>query len=136
MVYKFQDDEHCRVFLERTRWPEGPFCLRCKGIEVGKIQSRSGRIATRFRCRTCKYQFNVITDTALRRTHRLSEWLIAIYLMLASPKPLPAKQLERLLGVNYRTAREMVRLLGKRSTSARELLKRYISYNDPKEWNC
>jgi hypothetical protein len=54
--------------------------------------------------------------------------------MLASTKALPAKQLERLLGVNYRTAREMVRLMGKLSVRARELLKTYIRYNDPAEW--
>lgn len=69
------------------------------------IESSAGRGKKQYSCRACKYQFNAITGTALCRTHRLSDWLIAVYLMLASPRALPAKQLERLLGVNDRTAR-------------------------------
>jgi transposase-like protein len=134
VVHKFGTEEQCRAYLERIRWPQGPSCLRCKEPEVRKIQGKGGRTGKLYRCVQCRYQFSVITGTQLRRTHLLSEWLIAIYLMLSSPKSLPAKQLERLLGVNYRTAREMVRLLGKRSSNGWRLLETYISYNDPAEW--
>lgn len=30
----FSADDRCRELLERLRWPEGPLCLRCGGIEA------------------------------------------------------------------------------------------------------
>lgn len=33
----FSADDRCRELLERLRWPEGPLCLRCGGIEVARL---------------------------------------------------------------------------------------------------
>jgi transposase-like protein len=134
IVEKFESEEGCRDHLARIRWPYGPQCLRCKKLKVRQIQSKGRRARHLYRCLVCKYQFSVITGTPFTRTHLLSEWLIAIYLMGSSPRGCPAKQLQRLLGVNYRTAREMVRLLRKSFSKSKEVFETYIGANDPAEF--
>ena len=70
----------------------------------------------------------------LARAHLLSEWLIAIYLTLASRGKTPAIQLQRLLGVNYGTANKMLQSLRTRLAKNKQLLETYIGYNDPAQW--
>ena len=134
IVHKFGTKEGCRAFLEQIRWPNGPLCLRCKKPEVRKIRSKGGRTGNLYRCPFCKYQFSVTTNTLLGRTHLLSEWLIAIYLTLASRGKAPAKQLQRLLGVNYGTATKMIQSLRTWLSKNKHLLETYIGYNDLAKW--
>jgi hypothetical protein len=56
-------------------------------------------------CRECRDKFTVRTGTVMERSHvPLHKWLLATHLMAASKKGMSAKQMERMLGVTYKTA--------------------------------
>jgi hypothetical protein len=56
-------------------------------------------------CNDCRDKFTVRTGTVMERSHvPLHKWLLATHLMAASKKGMSAKQMERMLGVTYKTA--------------------------------
>jgi hypothetical protein len=58
-----------------------------------------------FLCNVCRQKFTVRTGTVMERSHvPLHKWLLATHLMAASKKGMSAKQIERMLGVTYKTA--------------------------------
>ncbi len=58
-----------------------------------------------FLCNDCRDKFTVRTGTVMERSHvPLHKWLLATHLMAASKKGMSAKQMERMLGVTYKTA--------------------------------
>ena len=58
-----------------------------------------------FQCNDCREKFTVRTGSIMERSHvPLHKWLLAFHLMAASKKGMSAKQMERMLGVTYRTA--------------------------------
>src|SRR5687768_18138725 len=58
-----------------------------------------------FLCNDCRDKFTVRTGTLMERSHvPLHKWLLATHLMAASKKGMSAKQMERMLGVTYKTA--------------------------------
>ncbi len=59
---------------------------------------------------SCKYQFSVTAGTIFHKTHiDLPRWMLAVWLMCHSPKGISSKQLERDLGVTYKTALYMTK---------------------------
>jgi hypothetical protein len=58
-----------------------------------------------FLCNDCRDKFTIRTGTLMERSHvPLHKWLLATHLMAASKKGMSAKQMERMLGVTYKTA--------------------------------
>jgi hypothetical protein len=58
-----------------------------------------------FQCNGCRGKFTLRTGTVMERSHvPLHKWLLAFHLMAASKKGMSAKQMERLLGVTYKSA--------------------------------
>jgi hypothetical protein len=58
-----------------------------------------------FLCNVCRQKFTVRTGTVMERSHvPLHKWLLATHLMAASKKGMSAKQIERMIGVTYKTA--------------------------------
>jgi transposase-like protein len=58
-----------------------------------------------YKCRACSDQFTVTVGTVFERSKvGLHLWLQAVHRMSASQKGMSAKQLERMLGVTYKTA--------------------------------
>lgn len=56
-------------------------------------------------CGDCRSQFSVTVGTVFERSKvLLHKWVYATHLMCASKKGISAKQLERMLGVTYKTA--------------------------------
>ena len=119
----FGTEDQCLAYLEAARWPEGVACLRCGNDKVStfktnettrEIKNRKGEIkevrvpARRlYQCNTegCRLQFSATTGTIFADTHLpLSKWFMAIGLIANAKKGVSAKQMERDLGVNYRTA--------------------------------
>lgn len=101
----FQDEIKAREYLEALRWPAGAICPHC-GV-VGGHYALQGK-ATRpgvYKCAACSDQFTVTVGTVFERSKvGLHLWLQAVYLMSTSKKGISAKQLERMLGVTYKTA--------------------------------
>lgn len=101
----FQDAEKAREHLEALRWPHGPVCPHCGSVRKPlKLEGKSYRPGL-FKCNDCYEQFTVTVGTVFERSKiGLHIWLQAVHLMCASKKGISAKQLERMLGVTYKTA--------------------------------
>jgi transposase-like protein len=102
---RFTDDEAAREHLESIRWPNGPVCPHCGGTERNsKLQGTSHRPGLYF-CGDCREQFTVTVGTVFERSKvPLHKWVLATHLLCASKKGMSAKQIERMLGVTYKTA--------------------------------
>lgn len=102
---QFQDAEKAREHLEALRWPNGPVCPHCGSM--GKHLALKGKAYRPglYKCADCYEQFTVTVGTVFERSKvGLHLWLQAVHLMCASKKGISAKQLERMLGVTYKTA--------------------------------
>ena len=100
LLEKFPNDDECREALEELRWPAGVCCTRCGDMNVLELPKHN-----RWKCRSCDYQFSVMSGTIMHDSHLpLRKWFIAIYLMCESKKGISACQIQRTLGVAYRTA--------------------------------
>jgi transposase-like protein len=100
ILAKYSTDEKCREILTKLRWPEGVTCPRCQERRVSWLQSRS-----QFECASCRYQFSVTTGTIFNDTHLpLEKWFAATYLLCEAKKGMSACQVQRTLGISYKTA--------------------------------
>lgn len=102
---QFQDPEKAREYLEALRWPNGPVCPHC-GLRDDhyKLEGKAHRHGL-WKCKGCREQFTVTVGTLFADSKvPLNKWLQACYLMASSKKGISSKQMERMLGVSYKTA--------------------------------
>jgi transposase-like protein len=101
----FQDAEKAREHLEAIRWPKGPVCPHCGGVERNsKLEGKAHRAGLYF-CGDCRSQFTVTVGTVFERSKiPLHKWVMATHLMCASKKGISAHQLHRMLGITYKSA--------------------------------
>jgi transposase-like protein len=96
----FPTDEKCREILTRLRWPEGVRCPRCK-MEVVELETEK----TLYYCNDCDYQFSVTAGTIFNDSHLpLTKWFLATLLLCEAKKGMSACQVQRTLGISYKTA--------------------------------
>jgi len=102
LVEEYKGDENkCRAYLERYRWPEGKKCPRCGSSKT----SRAIKDGHNYNCDVCRYQFTVTAGTIFHDSHLpIWKWFLAVYLMAESKKGMSANQLKRTLKVSYKTA--------------------------------
>lgn len=100
-----QYSDRAREYLESLRWPNGPVCPHCGSVgEHYRLQGVAHRPGL-LKCVDCRSQFSVTVKTVFEDSKvPLNKWLVAVYMMCASKKGVSAKQLERMLGVTYKTA--------------------------------
>lgn len=100
----FHDEAAALRHIEASRWPDRkPFCPHCGSLHVRKMEGKTQ--TGMFLCNDCRDKFTVRTGTVMERSHvPLHKWLLATHLMAASKKGMSAKQMERMLGVTYKTA--------------------------------
>lgn len=98
---RFADEEACRLYLARCRWPDGFRCPRCQQVEALELP---GRLL--WRCRACGRDTSVTAGTVLHRTRTpLTQWFWAAYLVATQTPGFSALQLQRQLGIGrYETA--------------------------------
>src|SRR5215470_7803370 len=107
---RFTTDDKCLDYIEKMRWPDGELgCVHCGEVgHVSKIvrQTKSKNQRTRiFQCLACGKQFSATSGTIFNDTHLpLTKWFMAIAMICEAKKGMSALQLQRHLGVNYRTA--------------------------------
>jgi transposase-like protein len=98
----FHDEDKALAHLEASRWGGEPFCGHCGSFKVRRL---AGKMIGYFQCNDCREKFTVRTGSVMERSHvPLHKWLLAFYLMASSKKGMSAKQMERMLGVTYKTA--------------------------------
>ena len=102
----FHDEIAARAHLEAVRWPNGATCPHCGGVteNVKRLEGSAHR-AGLYQCYTCGEQFTVTVGSVMERSHiPLAKWVLGFHIMAASKKGVSSKQLERMLGVTYKTA--------------------------------
>ena len=100
----YHDEDAAREHLEAQLWPEGPFCPHCGSVEATALKGKAHRKGL-YQCNGCREQFSVTVGTVFERSKiKLHKWVLAAHLMGASKKGVSSKQLERMLGVTYKTA--------------------------------
>jgi transposase-like protein len=107
---RFNTDDKCLDYLEAMRWPSGVACIACGSLKVSRItrEAKSKNKRTRiYQCLEpeCKHQFSPTAGTIFHDSHLpLQKWFFAIALICEAKKGVSACQMQRHLGVNYRTA--------------------------------
>jgi transposase len=109
-VREFPDDETCLRHVWRERFsPDGDhaFCERCEAERVFKRYETAQKRPCWF-CQTCGHRIHPLKGTIFERSSTsLQLWFYAFYLITSTRCGVSAKQLERELGVTYKTAWRM-----------------------------
>jgi hypothetical protein len=107
---QFDSNDKCLDYLEGMRWPSGVCCIACGSVKVSKItrETKGKNKRTRiYQCleKECKHQFSPTAGTIFHDSHLpLEKWFMAIAIICEAKKGVSACQMQRHLGVNYRTA--------------------------------
>jgi transposase-like protein len=97
---QFTTEDRCRELLRRLRWPTGVTCPRCNQSAVDLETDKE-----LFYCKTCDYQFSVTAGTIFNDSHLpLTKWFMATLLLCEAKKGISACQIQRTIGVSYKTA--------------------------------
>jgi transposase-like protein len=110
----FPDDAACLDWLWRTRYsPDGEHatCPRC-GIVRTFRRYQTAQQRQSWTCTTCGLHLHPTAGTIFEKSSTsLHLWFYGIYLMTSTRCGISAKQLERELGVTYKTAWRMFHLI-------------------------
>jgi transposase-like protein len=100
----FPDNEACLVYLKEQFYADGTACPKCeKASKFHRIRGRSA-----YSCQYCGHHVYPTAGTIFHKsTVSLQLWFFAIYLMSSTRCGISAKQLEREIGVTYKTAHRM-----------------------------
>jgi hypothetical protein len=116
---KLQTEDQCLDFIEKVRWPDGKIrCVRCGNDKVSRItrtvnpkitrtEKKQNKRTRLYACleSTCKHRFTPTVGTLFHDSHLpLTKWFSAVALIVHAKKGMSAMQMQRHLGVNYRTA--------------------------------
>jgi len=101
---QFPNDDVCLEWLKDYLYPEGINCETCQKVTPHyKVASRKS-----YSCQFCGHHVHPTADTIYHKSSTpLTLWFYAIYLMASTRCGISAKQLERELGVTYKTAWRM-----------------------------
>lgn len=102
---RFTNVDAARAHLESIRWPSGPVCPHCGGVErQSRLNGEAHRPGVVF-CGECREQYTVTVGTVFERSKvPLNKWVLATHLLCSSKKGISSHQLHRTLGVTYKTA--------------------------------
>ena len=106
-------EDKCLAYVEKMRWPNGVCCVHCGVQNVSTITRKKAgdnKRARIYQCleKECGKQFSATSGTIFNDTHLgLDKWFMAIAMICEAKKGMSAMQLQRHLGVNYRTAWHM-----------------------------
>src|SRR5712692_1008246 len=105
---QFPDDAACLAYLMEAKYPDGVFCEKCQ-----KVTSHYREKARpSWSCQFCGHRVHPMVGTIFEDSATsLRLWFYAIYLMASTRCGISAKQLERELGVTYKTAWRMFHLI-------------------------
>jgi hypothetical protein len=103
----FPDDDACLAHLFKVRYGENPTCPKC-GL-VGHFHKLAKMPA--YTC-NCGHHIHPMVDTPFLRTRTpLQKWFFAMFLFTTTRNGMAAKEIQRQMGVTYKTAWRMARLI-------------------------
>ena len=105
---QFPDDDACLEWLKQYLFPQGILCKTCQRVtKHHKVVSRKS-----YSCNRCGHHVHPTAGTIYHKsTTPLTDWFYAVYLMASTRCGISAKQLERELGVTYKTAWRMFKMI-------------------------
>lgn len=96
----FSAPDVCLSFVANLRWPDGPVCPRCGGVDPLFLKTR--RL---WKCRACKTQFSVKVGTIFEDSPiGLDKWLPALWMVVNCKNGVSSYEIARALGVTQKTA--------------------------------
>lgn len=106
LLKKFPTEDSIIEYFIKARYGETVICPHCG--HVIEVTHRNDRPKL-FNCRFCKNTFSVFKGTIFEKSDTdLRKWFYAIHLFLNDKKGISAKQLQREIGVTYKTAWRML----------------------------
>lgn len=100
LMHEYCDEAKCRRYIGQLRWPRSPECPKCESTKVYRLENRPLLL-----CASCQHQFSATAGTIFHDTHLpLTKWFLATMLLCESKKGMSACQIQRSLGVSYKTA--------------------------------
>jgi transposase-like protein len=107
---KFGSERKVIEYFIKQRYPEGIKCHFCNSEKVYQ-RKKTPKV---FDCGFCGRSFSIFKDTIFEKTTTdLRKWMYAIHLFLNAKKGISAKQLQREIGVTYKTAWRMLHQIRK-----------------------
>ena len=102
----FHDENAARAHFEKERWPDGAGCPFCNSKLGVRSLGGSSLGPGWYFCNPCRQKkFTVRTGSIMERSHiPLAKWALAFRLMASSKKGVSAKQIQRMLGIQYKSA--------------------------------
>jgi transposase-like protein len=105
----FPDDESCLEFFFDRRYGDLKTCPKCGTVGV-KFYRVNKRMA--YKCKECRQYIYPLAGTIFEKsTTSLTYWVHAIYLFSVSKNGVSALELERQIGVSYKTAHRMEKMI-------------------------
>ena len=112
---EFPDDATCLEWLWRTRYSKDgkrADCPRCKSKRQVFTRYETAQQRQSWTCNGCGHHLHPTAETIFHKSSTsLHLWFYAMYLMTSTRCGISAKQLERELGVTYKTAWRMAHLI-------------------------
>jgi transposase len=111
---EFPDDEACLEFVWRSRFAPDGSTARCDRCETERTFKRYETVPPRpaWFCSACGHRIHPLKGTIFEHSSTsLQMWFYAMYIMASTRCGVSAKQLERELGVTYKTAWRMFNLI-------------------------
>lgn len=101
---RFPDDDSCLDEIKKQRFPQGIHCVRCN--EITSHYKLQGRAA--YSCTFCRNHVYPLSGTLFEKSSTpLRFWFLTLFLMTHTRGELSSKQLQREIGVTYKTAWRM-----------------------------
>ena len=105
LMNKFPTEEKVIQYFLKIRYPDGVSCNHCGSTKVYQEKKRQKV----FGCNDCVNCFSPFKNTIFEKSSTdLRKWMYAIHLFLNGKKGISAMQLQREIGVTYKTAWRML----------------------------
>jgi len=105
LLEKFPNEKACIDYYLEIRYPQGIHCNHCGS---SRVYQRTKNLKA-FTCNDCYNSFSPFKDTIFEKSSTdLRKWFYAIHLFLNGKKGISALQLQREIGVTYKTAWRML----------------------------
>lgn len=119
--------DQCLEAIKNLRYPDLIECFKCKLKE--KFYKVKGR--TSYACNNCGNHIYPLAGTIFEKTSTpLDLWFFAMYLMTQTRSGTSAKQLERMLGVTYKTAWRIFKQIRMLMTQTPSLLEGIVEVDE------
>lgn len=99
---RFPDDNTCLDYMFEQAYGSLPACIKCGVVDPSYYRVRGRKC---YECKDCGNQIHPLGGTIFHKSSTsLRDWFYVIYLFSVSKNGVSAKEVERHLGVTYKTA--------------------------------